>query len=147
MAVGEELPAFSVRVMTRLDNYEDLPQGMRRYLNYNGWHFNQALCEWAVGKMKDRYGEKITPVDKQRVDELLKAAGVTLEHNELHDATYVWNMATADYLGSSLQDSNSVALFVKDYLDDYDGTPTRAMDEFVGRCIGAGCAIPWEDVL
>lgn len=120
---------------------------MRDYLSQYGWHFSKKLCEWAVRRMKDRSGEKIRPVDKQRVDELLKAAGVTLEHNELHDAAYVWNMAVADYQGSSLPDSNAVALFVKDYLDDYDGTPTRAMDEFVGRCIGAGCPIPWEDVL
>lgn len=120
---------------------------MREYLSTNGWHFNRAFFEWAVGKMKDRNGQKLQRIDKETVDGHLRNAGVTLKNNTLYDAAYVFNMAMADYYGSSLKDYNAVALYVKDYLDDTDGTPTRAMDEFVGRSIGAGCPIPWDDLL
>lgn len=131
----------------RLDIYEDLPKGMRRYLSTNGWHFSKALCDHAVGKMVGRNGDKYNPVTKQEVDAQFKSANVTLKNDVLYDATYVFNMAMSDYYGGSLKSMENVCMFVKDYLDDKDGTPTRAMDEYVGRCIGAGCPIPWEDAL
>lgn len=133
--------------MERLDIYDDLPQGMRQYLSTNGWHFSMKLFERACKSMKDRSGQKHQLMDKDTVEGHLRNAGVTLEHNELYDAAFVMNMAYADYYGSSINDFNSLALFVKDYLDDPDGTPTRAMDEFIGRSIGAGKPIDWESVL
>jgi hypothetical protein len=78
---------------------------------------------------------------------LLKQHNIELKNNVGYDAVYVYCMAMADYYGSSLADKQHVVLFVRDYLDDPDGTPTRAMDEYMGRCIGAGKPIIWEDVL
>lgn len=130
--------------MVRLDAYEALPSAMRRYLSAYGWHFSRGMCEAAVSRMRGRDGKAPTPSTREQVDAALKAAGVTLENDALHDACYVYDMAKSDFMGSSLKDANALALFVKDYLDDPDGTPTRAMDEYVGRCIGAGIPIDWE---
>ena len=131
----------------RMDIYEDLPRAQRRYLAENGWHFNKALCDWAVDKMTDRSGNKLQPYSKEQTDSLLKQYNIKLDNDHLYDACYVCNMARADYLGSSLRDDRALAMYIKDYLDDVDGSPTRAMDEFCGKMIGMGCAIDWESVL
>ncbi len=133
--------------MERMDIYDDMPRDMKKYLSENGWHFNKALCEYAVGKMKDRNGNKISPIEKAKVEEHLRTAGVQLKNDVLHDATYVFNMAMSDFYGSSIKDTASIAHFVKDYLDDIDGSKTRALDEFYGKSIGMGMPIPWVDVL
>lgn len=124
-----------------------MPNEQRRYLSANGWHFNKKLYDWAVSKMRDRNGGKVETQTKDDVDAFLKANGVELKHDVLYDAPYVLAMRRADEFGSSIEDDRHLALSVKDYLDDVDGSETRAMDEFIGKCIGAGCPIPWEDVL
>lgn len=56
-------------------------------------------------------------------------------------------MAKADFLGSSLPNEQYLAKFVKDYLDDIDGAPTRAMDEYYAKTIAEGIPIIWEDMV
>ena len=133
--------------MDRLDHYEDIPREMRAYLSTYGWHFNKALCEDAVGKMNGRDGKPVQMMSKEELGEVLKQYNIKLKNDVGYDAVYVFCMAMSDYYGSSLTDKQHVALFVKDYLDDPDGTPTRALGEYVGRCIGAGTPIMWEDML
>lgn len=133
--------------MDRLDHYEDMPREMRAYLKAYGWHFSKALCEEAVRKMTSREGKPIQMVSKEELAEVMKQYNVKLKNDVGYDAVYVYCMGMADYLGSSVTDKQHLALFVKDYLDDPDGSPTRALDEYVGRCIGAGTPVMWEDVL
>jgi hypothetical protein len=52
-----------------------------------------------------------------------------------------------DYLGSSITDEAHLALFVHDYLDDPDGSETRAFDELYIKTIALGIPIDWEDVI
>ena len=136
-----------MKKMDRLDNYEDMSRDMRAYLKTYGWHFNKALCDDAVSRMTGRDGKPLQAVGKEQVDEIMKQHNIKLKNNVGYDAVYVYNMAMADYYGSSLTDKQHVAMFVHDYLDDPDGAPTRALDEYVGRCIGAGTPVMWEDVL
>lgn len=75
------------------------------------------------------------------------ANGVTLKNDKGYDGVYVWCMATSDYLGSSITDEAHLAKFVKDYMDDSDGSPTRAFDEFYAKTMALGIPIVWEDVL
>lgn len=133
--------------MDRLDHYEDMSREMRAYLRTYGWHFNKALYEDAVSNMIGRDGKPIQKMSKEDLDEVMKQYNIKLKNDVGYDAVYVFCMAMADYYGSSLTDKQHVAMFVKDYLDDPDGTPTRALDEYVGRCIGAGTPVMWEDVL
>lgn len=134
--------------MTRLDYYDILPAGMDAYLASHGHHFSKPMLEWAVSMMRDRRGSKLNLIDKKRFDELMKAYNITLSRKEgFYDGLYVWMMATSDYLGSSIIDEQHLAMFVRDYIDDPDGNPTRPFDEFYINCIAKGVDIPWQDII
>ena len=120
---------------------------MREYLSYHGRHFSKPLYEWAVSMMKGRNDEKIKSVEKSVFDEKLKSNSVTLKNDKGYDGPYVWAMATADYMGSSIIDEQHLAKFVMDYLDDPDGSRTRAFDEFYAKTMALGIPILWEDVI
>lgn len=131
----------------RFDDYDMMPRGMREYLSYHGRHFSKPLYEWAVGMMRGRNGEIIKTVEKSVFDEKMKVNGVTLTNDKGYDGPYVWAMATADYMGSSITDEMHLAKFVKDYLDDPDGSKTRAFDEFYAKTMALGIPIIWSDVI
>lgn len=134
--------------MDRLDYFDIIPAGMQAYLASHGYHFSKPMLEWAVGMMRDRNGNKISLPEKTQLDNILKANNVTLENKKgFYDPLYVWCMGTADYLGSSIPDQGRLARFVKDYMDDKDGSPTRAFDEFYIKTIALGIDVPWEDLI
>lgn len=134
--------------MDRLDYYEITPKGMDAYLASHGRHFSKPMLEWAVSMMRDAKDNKIPVPEKKKVDEKLNSYGVELERDKgYYDPIYVWCMAKSDYLGSSLRDEEQLAKFVKDYIDDPDGNPTRAFDEFYINCVAKGIDIPWGDMI
>lgn len=134
--------------MERLDYYDITPMGMDAYMASHGRHFSKPMLEWAVSMMRDRNGKKMQAPEKKQLDDTLKNYGIELERNKgYYDALYVWCMAKSDYMGSSITDEVHLALFVKDYIDDKDGNPTRAFDEFYINCIAKGVDIPWEDMI
>lgn len=104
------------------------------YTDQYGCHFNKKLYEWAVSMMRDRNGSSIQPMQKEQVTEFLRANGITLKNDRGYDAAYVHAMAKADYWGSSISDDAHLALFVRDFIDDADGTKTKAFDHFVVDC-------------
>lgn len=120
---------------------------MEDYLEDYGYHFNKKLFDFAVSKMTDRSGNRLQPWDKEKVDAFLTNHGIRLKNNLGHDAAYVFNMARADYWGSAISDDTHLALFVKDYLDDPDGSETRAFDEFYIKTVALGTPIFWEEML
>ena len=133
--------------MARRDSRTKYPTYMEEYLEDYGYHFNTKLFEFAVGMMEDRSGNKLQPWDKDKTEQFLKANGVNLSNNYGHDAAYVVNMARADYMNSSISDENHLAKFVKDYMDDLDGSPTRAFDEFYIKTVALGIPIYWDEML
>ena len=134
--------------MDRLDYYDITPKGMDAYLANHGHHFSKPMLEWAVSMMRDTKGNKMSIPDKKKVDEKLASHGVELDRNKgYYDGVYVWCMAKSDYMGSSIEDEMHLAKFVKDFIDDPDGNPTRAFDEFYINCIAKGVDIPWEDMI
>lgn len=120
---------------------------MEEYLEEYGFHFNRRLFEFAVSLMKGRDGNRLKPLDKEQVSSFLKSNGIGIRNDVGHDAAYVFNMAKADYYGSSLQNDAQLALFVKDYLDDPDGAESRAFDEFWIKTVALGIPIFWEEML
>lgn len=121
---------------------------MEEYLAEHGHHFSKLMLEWAVSMMKDRNGNRQTAIDKKRFDELMKAYSVTLKRTEgYYDGPYVWCMAKSDYLGSSVIDEQHLARYVADYIDDIDGNPCRAFDEFYANCLAKGIDVPWLDLI
>ena len=135
----------------RLDSRDILPSGMEDYLSAYGWHFSKKLCEWAVGNMtkKGTSGkeEKLTPYTKEALDTLLKTHNINIENNIGYDCMFVYHMAKADFLGSSLPDEKSVAKYVKDYIDDQNGYEGIVMTRFFADIIGKGIVVDWEDMI
>lgn len=132
----------------RLDYYDILPEGMDAYLAAHGHHFSKPMLHWAVGMMRSRNGERIAVPEKSKLDEILAKNGITIENNKgYYDPLYVWCMSKSDYFGSSIPDEAHLALYVKDFLDDPDGSPTRAFDEFYAKTIALGIDIPWDELL
>lgn len=117
------------------------------YTDQFGCHFNKKLYEWAVSMMRDRNGNKISPKTKEQVTEFLRTYGITLKRDKGYDAAYVHAMAMADYYGSSITDDGHLAFFVKDFLDDPDGTDSKAFDHFVVDCRAKGEPIFWDEMM
>ncbi len=88
----------------RLDAHDRMPDDIRAYLEKNGWSFSKKMCEFAVGRMKDRNGKKLEPLTQEQVDKLLKTYEIVLKHDNGYDCVYVANMAKSDYWGSSIGD-------------------------------------------
>lgn len=133
--------------MDRLDYYDILPSGMDAYLSNYGHHISKRMYEWAVSMMKDRNGNGTRALTKDEICDTLKRNGVEVKRNRSYDVPYVYMMASMDYLGSSIRDEASLCLYVKDYLDDIDGSPSRAFDELHINLVAKGIPIDWEDML
>ena len=117
------------------------------YTDQYGCHFNKKLYEWAVSMMKDRNGNKVGLMTKEQASEWLKTNNVTLKNDKGWDSAYIIAMGRADYFGSSIKDDLHLALFVRDFLDDIDGTPTKAFDHFIVDCRAKGEYIFWDDMI
>ena len=136
----------------RLDVYEKLPDALARYISENGAHFNKKLCDWAVSKMQvkdDVTGKKkrLDAWSSEETDEMMKKYGIDVKNDNGFDVCYTANMLKADFFKKSITDEVHLCMHVKLYLDDVDGDPCRAFDEFYATCIGKGTAIPWEKML
>lgn len=112
-----------------------------------GRHFSKKLYHFAVSQMRNHKGEKMQPWDLERVEKFLKDNGITLNNNVGYDAAYTISMALADYFGSSIADDRHLALFAQDYLDDPDGSETRAFDEFYIKMIALGSPVFWSEMV
>ena len=133
--------------MDRLDYYDIRPAGMDAYLSNYGRHISKPMYHWAVSMMSDRNGNKAKPMEKEEAKKMLDAFGISIKNDKAYDVPYVFMMAKMDYLGSSIADDMHLARFVKDYLDDPDGSKTRAFDELYIKTVALGIPIDWEDVI
>lgn len=132
----------------RLDSRSAFPEAMENYLEFNGWHFNKKMCQWAVSKMYKKDGEKkeyIEPYTLESLKALQEKVKVEFEID--YDAVYIANMCKADFLGSSIQNETQLAKYVKDVVEDPDGYDGLPFTRFYADCIGSGTSIPWDDLL
>lgn len=135
-----------------LDVYDDRPSEMRAYLRNYGFSFSKRACEEAVKRMKRHNPttgkmERIEPLYKEQVENLLSKYGLELEYNVGYDFCYVANMARADYYKSALPDEQHLALFIKNFIDDPDMPGGNAFRHWLVDMDKKGEPIPWEDML
>ena len=134
----------------RPGSYDEIPEGMKRYLNNYGCHFNKKLCEEAVGRMYVEVNgreERMQPYTKEQVEKMLESYGVNIKRNKMFDAVYVANMCKADFLGKSIPTEEHLALYVKDVLDDVDAMDGYVFNRFYADCMFMDNPIDWEDML
>lgn len=132
--------------MRSLDDYDERPREMINYLQYNGWHFNKKMCDFAIKNMYKK-GKKLEVLNKDYVDQLLNKFNITLNNNKLWDYIYVANMAKADFLGSSLVTEQQLASYIKDYIDDEDAYDGMPFSRFYIDTVKKGIPIDWEEML
>jgi len=136
-----------------MQQYDIIPEDLRKYLSNFGKHFNHKLCDYAVSLMKkagpDGRPAAITPMTREEVDTLLKTNGVELKNNVLYDHVFVANMVKSDQLGSSIVDAKHHALAIRDYIDDIDKAEGYLFDRWMSDLCGLGPKyIPyWEDMI
>lgn len=129
---------------TALDVNDNMPKSMRKYLQNYGWHFNKALCAYAVSLMRKK-GKQMDPVSKEYIDKVLQQNGLTLENNVGHDYVFVGNMCKADYYGSSIADEKHFALYIKDTIDDEDAGDGTTMRRWYATMVANGIMVDWEE--
>lgn len=137
---------------TPLDIYDDMPPGMKRYINNYGFHFNKKAYEYAVKFMKKRNpktnrDEIIDAYTKDYVDKLLDNYQIELKNKIMYDYVYAATMCKADYLGSSIEDEYHLALYIKDTVDDIDADSSTTFRRWMQTMIGNGIPIDWYEIL
>lgn len=135
-----------------LREYNYLPEEMRAYLRNYGCSFSKRACEFAVGlmKKKNRTTGKLEPIeayDKEKVEELLKKYGVTLERNVGWNHVYVANMVLADRWKSSVEDEVHFVKAIKDEIDDEDTSPDSIFTCWLTKMEDNGIPIPWDEMI
>lgn len=122
------------------------PAAMINYLRYNGPHFSEKLCDFAVSQMM-RDGKPIKPFTREEVENMLKTNGITLKNNALYDHVFVANMGKADYLGKSIANEKNLAMYVKDVIDDEDGYDGVPFNRWYADMSRKGKPIDWNEFL
>lgn len=129
-----------------LDMFDQFPEDMLNYLRNYGFHFNKKAVEFAISKMT-KGGKTIDTMTKAQVDQILNKYNIHLENDVLYDSVYIANMAKADFYGSSIKDDNSLALFIKDYIDDEDQVDGFIFCRWYADMMHSGNPIDWGDLL
>ena len=131
-------------------SYDEIPKGMKVYLNNYGCHFNKKLWKEATSRMyKEVNGKKeyIKPYTKEQVDSLLESYGIKLQRNKLYDAAYVASMCAADFLGKSVPTEQHLALYVKDVIDDVDADEGYVFNAFYAKSVFCNNPIDWDEMI
>lgn len=133
-----------------LDTWVNMPEDMKKYLQNYGYHFNRKIYKFAVSKMfkKNKEGkeEKIEPVEKEKVHEILKKYNITLENDEMCDSAYLYSMAQADFMGAAFNEETT-AKWIKCKIDDVDQPDGYLFNEWYAKMCFAGIPIDWEEYL
>jgi hypothetical protein len=133
-----------------MGSYDEIPEGMKYYINNYGCHFNKKLCEEAVSRMYTKVGikkEYIEPYTKEQIEELKKRYSISIKRGKLYDEVYVANMCKADFLGKSVPTEEHLIKYVKDVLDDADAEDGYVFNRFYADCMFMNNPIEWEDVI
>lgn len=130
-----------------LDMYDTMPEEQRAYYMNFGKHFNEKMCRFAVGMMRDRKGNKVEMTKKDDLERKLKENGISIENNVMYDGSYVFSMCMSDFMGSSIEDEKHALLYVKDYIDDPDAADGQVFTRFYASCVNAGIPIDWSEML
>lgn len=136
-----------------LDLYdEEIPEGMRKYLQHYGWHFTRKACEFAIGLIRKKNAatgkmEKVEYMAKEQVDTMLTKAGITLENNYDYDYVFLANLGKATLFKSSVADEQHLAMYVKDIIDNENIGDGEIMRQWDASMTARGIPVDWYEML
>lgn len=135
-----------INMRTALDIYDSMPKYMRKYLQNYGWHFNKALCKYAVSLLK-KNGKDLQALTKEQVDKILEVHKITLTNSMGSDYIFVANLGKAKYYESSISDEKHFALYIKDTIDNENIADGTIMREWYTSMVAKGIMIDWEEFI
>ena len=91
--------------------------------------------------------QKIQPISKEELKNLMSMNGFVLENDQLYDSVYVANMCKADFLNSSIIDELHMLKYVKDVIDDPDAVDGLVFNRWYADMCYMGIAIDWDEML
>lgn len=127
-----------------------MPREMRRYLAYNGWHFNKKAYDFAASLMRKSEGgvtKNVKPYTKEEVDSMLSNNGIEVKEKGGWDYVFAATMCRADYFGSSIEDEYHMCLYIKDTCDDVDAGDGTTMRRWFATMTANGVGVPWDEIL
>lgn len=134
-----------------LSSFDNLPSGMREYLQNYGYHFSKKMYEFSASQMykKDASGreEVMKPIEKEKVSEMLKRFNVTLENDVMYDSAYVYTMIQSDFYGKSIKTEQDCAIHIKCMIDDADKPDGYLFNRFYADMCFSGIPIDWEEMM
>ncbi len=136
-----------------LDLYdEEMPDGMRKYLQHYGWHFTRKACEFAIGLLRKKNAatgkmEKVEYMAKEHVDAMLSKFGITLENNYDYDYVFIANLGKATLFKSSIADEQHLAMYVKDIIDNENIGDGEIMRQWDSSMVARGIPVDWYEML
>lgn len=133
-----------------MGSYDEIPEGMKAYINNYGCHFNKKLCEEACSRMTTRLNGQVVPLEcysKKEVDDLLKTYNIRIKRNTLYDYVYVANMCKADFFKRSVPNTECLARYIADVLDDVDAEDGYVFNRFYADTVFMNRPIEWEDMI
>lgn len=134
-----------------LSSFDDIPRDMKKYLQHYGYHFSKAMYEFAASQMykKDSLGkeEKMKPIEKEKLSEMLKKFNVNLENDVMYDSAYVYTMIQSDFYGKSIKTEQDCATHIKCMIDDVDKPDGYIFNRFYADMCFSGIPIDWEEML
>lgn len=130
----------------------EYPRDMRIYLKNYGFHFNKKACEEAIKGLRRKNAatgkmEAVESKSKEDIEQLLTKNNIKLEHNELYDFVWVYNMLMSDFWKSAIEDELHLCRAVKDMIDDPDQPDGFIFNRWLSDRLFAGRAIEWEDLI
>lgn len=133
-----------------MGSYDEIPEGMMRYLNNYGCHFNKKLYQEAVSRMYSKVNgrkEYLPPYTKEDIDSLLNNYSIELERGKMYDAAYVASMCKADFYGKSVPDESHMAQFIKDMIDDPDAKDGYIFNRWYADTVFMNDPVDWDDMV
>lgn len=134
-----------------LSSFDEIPEGMKKYLQHYGYHFSKKMYEFAASQMykKDASGkeEKMKPIEKDKLAEMLKRFNVNLENDVMYDSAYVYTMIQSDFYGKSIKTEQDCATHIKCMIDDVDKPDGYLFNRFYADMCFGGIPIDWEEMM
>lgn len=133
-----------------LNTFDDIPYEMKAYLRHNGFHFNEKMYKFSAKQMyKEVNGkeEPMKPIEKDKVEDLLKRNNVTLENDIMYDSAYLYTMILSDFYGKSIKTEQDMATHIKCMIDDVDKPDGYIFNRFYADMCFSGIPIPWDELI
>lgn len=119
-------------------------KGYSEYVKKHGYHFTDALAEYASRMMVNAGGQQHSWTTAQ-VKKAIESLGLSIPGKVTDgDVAYTANMAYADFYPDPLKDEASCLRYAHRVANDPDGYEGMIFCRWVSDAIGKGVSIAWE---